>query len=48
MQVVAILAAGSTLPFSVESIKIDLPELQVGIKTVNVKKCGGLYAYVIA
>lgn len=29
VQVVAILAAGSELPFSVESVKLDLPELQV-------------------
>jgi hypothetical protein len=29
-EVVAILAAGGKLPFEVEAVKIDLPELQVG------------------
>lgn len=30
LQVVAILAAGHKLPFTVEAVKLDLPELQVG------------------
>jgi len=38
-EVVAILAAGSTLPFTVEATKIDLPELQGEAEEISKEKC---------
>jgi hypothetical protein len=38
-QVVAILAAGSQLPFSVEPAKLDLPELQGEPEDISKEKC---------
>eukprot|EP00798_Chlamydomonas_sp_ICE-L_P022080 gene22080-29144_t len=38
-EVVAILAAGSTLPFEVVSAKLDLPELQGDPEEISKEKC---------
>lgn len=38
-QVVAILAAGQALPFSVEAAKLDLPELQGDPEDISKEKC---------
>jgi inosine/xanthosine triphosphate pyrophosphatase family protein len=39
VQVVAILAAGADLPFAVESVKLDLPELQGWPEDIAKEKC---------
>lgn len=39
MQVVAILAAGQQLSFSVEPAKLDLPELQGEPEDISKEKC---------
>lgn len=39
LQVVAILAHGDTLPFAVEAVKLDLPELQGPPESIAKEKC---------
>lgn len=39
MQVVAILAAGQELPFSVEAVRLELPELQGEPEEIAKEKC---------
>lgn len=39
LQVVAILAAGAKLPFTLHAVKLDLPELQGEPEEISKEKC---------